>query len=453
MTSQESARVWATELVNGRPCDQTVAEISALKLGRASSPALPVTIGASDGDPGGRTGKDFFTGKIEQPRIYCAWLDPVTLESIAVQGQSDDSLASLVAAWDFARDPHTTEVIDTSEPAHNGRTINLPTRSVTSHAWDGSYLSHKEQPDHYAAIHFHEDDLGDVGWEPSLWIQLPSDAPSGAYAVHLKTSTSEDRIPFWVRPRVGKSPKAQVVFLAPTLTDLAYANDRFYGEDAKGAKNLPGSLRITEAASDERDRCMAHFGLKSLYDRHLDGSGVCYASRLRPLLSMRPDYVYPPTGTAVHFSADLELVNWLNGQEICFDCVTDEDLHNEGSALVSPYSVLLTGHHPEYWTLAMLEALEAYLDGGGNVMYLGGNGLYWVTSVAPGDPQVIEVRRGLAGSRPWESAPGEAYHSTTGEPGGQWRLRGTRYKEAPGSRVRSPGLWSCSSVSATARQL
>jgi N,N-dimethylformamidase len=72
----------------------------------------------------------------------------------------------------------------------------------------------------------------------------------------------------------------------------------------------------------------------------------------------------------------------------------------------------------------MMDALEAYLSQGGRMMYLGGNGFYWVTSVDPEKPHVVEVRRGIAGTRAWESPPGELYHSTTGEPGGLWRYRG-----------------------------
>ena len=71
----------------------------------------------------------------------------------------------------------------------------------------------------------------------------------------------------------------------------------------------------------------------------------------------------------------------------------------------------------------MLAALERYLDGGGRLMYLGGNGFYWVTSVDPERPHLVEVRRGFAGSRDWSSAPGECHHSTTGELGGLWRFR------------------------------
>ena len=52
---------------------------------------------------------------------------------------------------------------------------------------------------------------------------------------------------------------------------------------------------------------------------------------------------------------------------------------------------------------------------------------------------MIEVRRGWSGTRPWESEPGEAHHSTTGEPGGMWRHRG----RAP-QRLLGPGWGSFS---------
>ena len=55
-------------------------------------------------------------------------------------------------------------------------------------------------------------------------------------------------------------------------------------------------------------------------------------------------------------------------------------------------------------------------------MYLGGNGFYWVTPMDP-TGRYIEVRR-RDGTEHWQGAPGEHYHSLTGEPGGLWRFRG-----------------------------
>jgi N,N-dimethylformamidase len=107
-----------------------------------------------------------------------------------------------------------------------------------------------------------------------------------------------------------------------------------------------------------------------------------------------------------------------------FDVATDEDLHVDGEAALSPYNVVITGGHPEYWTHPMMDALERYLAGGGRMMYLGGNGFYWVTGMDRDYPHVIEVRRGYAGTRSWESQPGEVYQTTCGEPGGLWRYRG-----------------------------
>jgi N,N-dimethylformamidase len=121
-------------------------------------------------------------------------------------------------------------------------------------------------------------------------------------------------------------------------------------------------------------------------------------------------------------AADLYLVDWLTTKGYGFDVISDEDLHFEGSEILNPYRVVLTGAHPEYWTGQMLDGLEGYQKAGGRLLYLGGNGLYWVTSLDPKRP-IIEVRRSL-GTRLSTALDGEYYHSTTGERGGIWRARG-----------------------------
>jgi N,N-dimethylformamidase len=123
-------------------------------------------------------------------------------------------------------------------------------------------------------------------------------------------------------------------------------------------------------------------------------------------------------------NADLHTTDWLEANGYEFDCVTDEDLHYEGLAAVSPYRVLLTGTHPEYWSKAMWEACDAYKRAGGRLMYMGANGWYWRIAYHPTKPGVMEVRRGEGGIRTWAAEPGEYYHSFTGEYGGLWRRQG-----------------------------
>ena len=139
---------------------------------------------------------------------------------------------------------------------------------------------------------------------------------------------------------------------------------------------------------------------------------------------MRPKYDMALLRAPHQLNADLHLIDWLEAMDVAYDVVTDEDLHAEGTDLLAPYAVVLTGSHHEYWSTAMLDGLAGYLAGGGRLMYLSGNGLYWPIGVDPSRPHVIEVRRGQNGTGTWRSAPGENYLSTTGEPGGLWRDRG-----------------------------
>lgn len=139
---------------------------------------------------------------------------------------------------------------------------------------------------------------------------------------------------------------------------------------------------------------------------------------------MRPTHRHWVTGGPRGYGFDLYLVDWLEAKGHAYDVFTDEDLHHQGVDRLAGYKVVLTGSHPEYWSGDMLDALEQYLDGGGRLMYLGGNGFYWSTAFDPERPWIIEVRRGLAGSRVWNSHPGEQEMASTGEPVGIWRHLG-----------------------------
>jgi len=361
-----------------------------------------------------------YNGKIERPRVFAHALDHAAIEAL----RRGESPREALADWDFAADIGSSRVGDTSGNGLHGNTVNAPTRAVTDHSWDGLHVSWRAAPEQYAAIHFHDDDLDDARWEPDFELTVPVDQRSGVYAMHLAAEGAEEYVPFYVRPPRG-SANAPVAFLAPTYTYIAYANERLYWNPGYLEKRPLVTPLETEPPA--LDRYMAEhreLGL-SMYDVHSDGSGVGYSSRLRPILNMRPKYrAWRLHDAPRHFAADLYLIGWLETRGFAYDVITDEDLHAEGVDLLRRYRTVLTGSHPEYVTSAMLGSFEAYLEAGGRVMYLGGNGFYWVTSIDPERPHLIELRRGVSGTRAWESLPGECYHSTTGELGGLWRLRG-----------------------------
>ena len=357
-----------------------------------------------------------FNGKIDRPGVFQQALSREELLSLK-RGASPLAFGdTLVAAWDFSADISSQNVRDTSPHGLHGQTVNMPARAMTGHNWSGQETNFRHALHEYGAIHFHDDDLEDAGWEVGCEWVVPADLKSGVYAARLRTDSSEDHIPFFVRPPKGRAT-ADIAFLAPTNSYLAYANEQLTEISLDLAPNQkPGEVT-------PEDQYSADTGLLSLYDHHTDGSGVCYSSRLRPIMNMRPRYYMRALNCPHQFPADLHLIDWLDAKNYAFDVITDENLHFEGLDLLASYKVIITGSHPEYWSGPMLDALETYLQNGGRLMYLGGNGFYWVTSFAPGRPHVVEVRR-WGGTRSWQAKPGEYYHSTTGEPGGLWRSRG-----------------------------
>ncbi|MFB7360337.1 N,N-dimethylformamidase beta subunit family domain-containing protein [Streptomyces gardneri] len=67
--------------------------------------------------------------------------------------------------------------------------------------------------------------------------------------------------------------------------------------------------------------------------------------------------------------------NWLRDTGYSVDVHTDVDLH-AGIDGLSDYAVVILANHPEYLSIQAMDALSAYLDSGGSLLYLGGNGLY-----------------------------------------------------------------------------
>jgi N,N-dimethylformamidase len=311
----------------------------------------------------------------------------------------------------------TLEIEDSGPNGLHGRLVNLPTRAMKGASWTGTERDWKAAPDQYAAIHFHDDDLHDCGWADDFSFTIPKDMRSGVYGIQLRCGPHRDVIPFFVRPQIGK-PRGKVCYIASTFTY------QVYGNFSRGVFDEPFRKRVADwkaAANNPDDH--KDYGL-STYNLHRDGSGVAYSSHLRPLLSWRPDYLSfnDAAGSGLrHLPADTHLTGWLDRMGIAYDVVTDHDLHEKGVEILASYKVVMTGTHPEYHTERTLDALQAYTESGGRLMYLGGNGFYWRVALSDAVPGAIEVRRTEGGIRTWPAEPGEYYHAFDGAYGGLWR--------------------------------
>lgn len=355
-----------------------------------------------------------FNGKIDSPRLASRALSRAEM-AMLVDGALPETLESdILGWWDFSRDIPSTHISDLSANRLHGETVNLPTRGMRGFNWTGREQCWRHASQEYGAIHFHDDDLYDAGWQADFELIVPDHMKSGVYCARLVRDDDEERIPFFVRPPAGEQT-SDVALLISTATFMAYANFRTdinmpLAEVKKGGISVlsPEDVFLQENAG---------YGL-SLYDKHSDETGVCYSSRLRPIFNMRPK-----TGLW-SFNADTHVTDWLETLGQPFDVVTDEDLHQEGVAAMAPYRVVITGAHPEYWSTPMWNAMVAYQHRGGRLMYLGGNGFYWRIAYHDQLPGVIEMRRAEGGMRYQSAEPGEYYQSFNGELGGLWRRLG-----------------------------
>ncbi len=397
-----------------------IADEGAAAAGVAYDPSahrgLPFLIAGALADraDGGRNVTAHFNGKIDRPRLARCAMPDDAIEALSHRRVPRRLAEDVVAAWDFAEAMGSTRARDMSATRLDATLHNFPTRAVTGHNWIGDEVDWRRAPEQYGAIHFHEDDMCDAGWEASFSLTIPDGLRSGIYAARLRAGPHEDYVPFFVRPPRGTTT-APLAFLVPTATYMAYANYVSWADRAVIEKLFAAVIVV-----DETDLFLQeHRELgASTYDTHPDGSGICHGSRHRPLLTIRPKRV-----PLWNLNADSHITDWLEAKGIAYDVITDEDLHREGVGLLEPYQAVMTATHPEYDSLEMLDAFQRYLDRGGRLLYTGGNGFYWRIAFHPERDGIMEVRR-CNGTANWKSEAGEHHHAFDGRFGGIWRERG-----------------------------
>lgn len=393
--------------------DRAEAEWATAPLAPRPAGAGRLRIAAGDGTR--------FTGKLERPWIAAGWADLDAL--LAVQRAALGAVPNgTVALWDFSRAIATDTAVDLGPQHADGALRNLPTRAVTGALWDGSVHRWTEDAAQYGAIHFHADDVGDCGWQPSLALTIPADWPSGLYVLHLEADGARDMIAFAVRA-ARPGTQARVALLLPTFTYQIYANFGRPDRAARIRRHAPAWGALAHAASDHPE-----YGL-SPYNDHLDGSGIAISSMRRPMIDKRVNQVQlaglPEYESGVYWLvADSYILDLLDRKGIAVEVLTDHDLHEEGSAALAPYSCVLTGQHPEYHSRATWDAIAGYIDAGGRFMYMGGNGFYWRVAAHADGPWALEIRRAEGGIRVWAAEPGEYHHQFDGTLGGLWRRVG-----------------------------
>lgn len=212
-------------------------------------------------------------------------------------------------------------------------------------------------------------------WDKTFSFELPKELKSGYYSVDLNVGDTSFRIPIAVQPA---TKNGDILVIASYNTWQAY-------NVAGGASFYRYNLKYD---CDQTLSSFVHFH--------------------RPLYTFR-NMPYQKGG----FEGELNLTHWLEKENIDFDVITDPDFHHQ-SIDPKTYPFLVIHCHGEYWSEKMYNHLEDYLNNGGNLLYLSGNGIYWKVTYDEAGEQMECVKYGTH----------KHVHKHDESAGGTWRNLG-----------------------------
>lgn len=94
-----------------------------------------------------------------------------------------------------------------------------------------------------------------------------------------------------------------------------------------------------------------------------------------------------------HIYGEMFLLNYLADLNLDFDVITDFDMNTLSYNDISNYKIFMMHVHPEYWSINQINLLDEMNKNNINIMYLGGNGIYWKYTIINSQMEVRKDRK------------------------------------------------------------
>lgn len=198
--------------------------------------------------------------------------------------------------------------------------------------------------------------LAEANWQPSYGLSVPPDWPTGVY---LAKFTDEQDIQTYVPFVVRGNTHARYIVCTADTTYAAYNDWGGY------------SLYDADSSSHTSENAALPRGEKVSFDRpYTSGQG----------------------GSQV-LVFEINTIRWLERKGYDLSYISDVDLHEDPSQLLTHHAYLSIGHD-EYWTKEMRDGVERARDRGVGLAFLGADAAYWQMRFEPsaaGQPDRIIV--------------------------------------------------------------
>ena len=221
----------------------------------------------------------------------------------------------------------------------------------------------------------------------------PPETPSGVYAARLRDEARRrrSRIAFVVRPRV--SPTADILFVYPRLPTWRTRTSSCSPTEPR-SRRWPVMWASTLSTSADRSLLgRPPSGASPSMTHTLMALEACTRRACARSSTCNPSIDSGPPEAPGEAPLIFYVVDFLEPLGEPYDVVTDDNLIvRASSSWRSIPSSSSRGPIRNMLTDAMLTGLERYLTGGGRLMYLGGDGFYWVTTVDGRQPAYRRLR-------------------------------------------------------------
>lgn len=210
-------------------------------------------------------------------------------------------------------------------------------------------------------------------WEPSFRLTIPTTWRSGYYEVTLQgegvTGDTALSQAFFVVRSAQPGRDASMVLVLSTNTYNAY--NQWGGEclytgvsHASFARPIQRGFLVRPTDGDGFDGRNANITPGPDAEHH----------QLITYLQQHPVAIWCSSGG--WFNWERRFVVWAenNGYTLDFAINSDLEFHPE---VLNGYKLMLSVGHDEYWTWAMRDTVDAFVEGGGNVAFFSGNLCYW----------------------------------------------------------------------------
>jgi hypothetical protein len=197
------------------------------------------------------------------------------------------------------------------------------------------------------------------GWPPAISIPVDERWPSAYHSVRLAAAGEHADAFFAVRPR----RPARILLGLSTSTSAAY-------NDWGGPSLYTGGTRVS------LERPLARGFLRKPEPARRKAQDEPDPEALTYFRWAEEHEVSPWSGGAGWWTWERPFVEWAEREGFAIDVATSQDLELHPEVL-DGHRLFLSVGHDEYWSWEMRDAVEAFLAGGGNASFFGGNTCWW----------------------------------------------------------------------------